>query len=50
MSTYRRSILSGFSACLGLNVRNFALGVAMAQPHTGATTIMLNLSTTLYEF
>ena len=50
MSTYRRSILSGFSACLGLTVRNFALGVAMSQPHTGATTIMLNLSTSLYEF
>ena len=50
MSTYKRSFLSGFSASLGLNVRNFALGVAFAQPHTGATTIMLNISTRLYEF
>lgn len=50
MSTYSRSILSGFSTCLGLNVRNFALGVALAQPHTGATTVMINISTTLYEF
>ncbi len=50
MSTYRRNILSGFSACVGLTVKNFALGVAMAQPHTGTTTIMLNLSTNLYEF
>lgn len=50
MSTYKRSILSGFSICAGLNVSNFAVGVAMSQPHTGATTIMLNLSTKLYEF
>lgn len=50
MSTYRRSFLSGFSACLGFRVRNFGLGLAMSQPHTGATTIMLNISTRLYEF
>lgn len=50
MSTYKRSFLSGFSACLGLNVRNFGLGLALSQPHTGATTVMLNISTRLYEF
>lgn len=50
MSNYQRNLLSGFSACIGLSVKNFALGVAMAQPHSGATTIMLNLSTNLYEF
>lgn len=50
MSTYRRNILSGFSLCAGVNVKNFGVGVAMSQPHTGATTIMLNLSTNLYEF
>ncbi|MCM1522370.1 MAG: type IX secretion system protein PorQ [Muribaculaceae bacterium] len=50
MSTYKRSLLSGFSASLGLKVRNFGLGLAMAQPHSGATTIMLNISTNLYEF
>lgn len=50
MSTYKRSFLSGFSACLGLNVRSFGLGLALSQPHTGATTIMLNISTRLYEF
>ncbi len=43
MSTYKRSFLSGFSACFGL-------GLALSQPHTGATTIMLNISTRLYEF
>lgn len=50
MSTYKRSFLSGFSLCMGLNVKNFAMGVAMSQPHTGATTFMLNISTNLYEF
>lgn len=50
MSTYKRSFLSGFSACLGLNVSSFGLGLALSQPHTGATTIMLNISTRLYEF
>lgn len=50
MSTYKRSFLSGFSACAGLNVRNFGVGIALSQPHNGATTIMLNLSTKLYEF
>lgn len=50
MSTYKRSFLSGFSACAGINVRNFAVGLALSQPHNGATTIMLNLSTKLYEF
>ena len=50
MSTYNRSFLSGFSMCMGLNVRNFGLGLALSQPHTGATTIMLNISTRLYEF
>ncbi|MCM1163999.1 MAG: type IX secretion system protein PorQ [Muribaculaceae bacterium] len=50
MSTYKRSFLSGFSASLGLKVRNFGLGLALAQPHSGATTLMLNISTNLYEF
>ncbi len=50
MATYKRSFLSGFSVCAGLNVRNFGVGIALSQPHTGATTIMLNLSTKLYEF
>lgn len=44
MSTYSRSILSGFSVCAGLKVSGCAIGVALAQPHTGATTMMVNLS------
>lgn len=47
MSTYKRSFLSGFSLGMGLAVRSFSLGVAMAQPHSGATTLMLNISTTI---
>lgn len=50
MSTYNRNFLSGFSICAGLKVSNFSLGVAYAQPHTGASTLMLNISTNLYEF
>lgn len=50
MSTYSRSFLSGFSACAGINVKRFGVGIALAQPHTGATTFMLNLTTRLYEF
>lgn len=50
MSTYSRSFLSGFSACAGINVSRFGVGVAIAQPHTGATTFMLNLNMRLYEF
>ena len=44
MSTYSRSFLSGFSLGAGLNLRRFNLGLAFAQPHSGATTLMLNLN------
>lgn len=50
MSTYSRSILSGFSLSAGLRVRAFDLGVAFAQPHTGATTFMFNLSCDISYF
>ncbi|MCM1517762.1 MAG: type IX secretion system protein PorQ [Pseudoflavonifractor sp.] len=50
MSTYSRNFLSGFSIAAGLKVKMFGFGVAFAQPHTGATTFMLNLTTNLYEF
>lgn len=49
MSTYKRSFLSGFSIGAGIRVKSFNLGIAFAQPHTGATTFMLNLSTNLTE-
>ncbi len=50
MSTYARNLLSGFSIGAGINVKMFRVGVALAQPHTGATTFMLNLTTNIFEF
>lgn len=47
MSTYSRSFLSGFSLAGGLKVKSFGFGLAFAQPHTGATTFMLNVSMVL---
>ncbi len=44
MSTFQRNILSGFSLGLGLNVRDFGIGVSFSQPHKSATTLGLNLS------
>lgn len=44
MSTYSRSFISGFSIGGGLKVSNFSAGIAFAQPHTGATTLMFNIS------
>ena len=44
MSTYSRSFVSGFSLGAGLNTSRFRVGLALAQPHTGATTLMLNRS------
>lgn len=49
MSSYQRNLLSGFSIGAGLKVKAFGFGVALAQPHTGATTFMLNVTTTLNE-
>ena len=49
MSTYNRNFLSGFSLGAGLRVKAFAFGIAFAQPHSGATTMMFNLNTTLGE-
>ena len=50
MSTYSRNLLSGFSLAAGLNVKKFGFGVAFAQPHTGATTFMFNLTANINEF
>ncbi len=49
MSTYQRNFLSGFSLGAGLRVRAFGFGVALAQPHSGATTFMFNLTTNINE-
>ena len=44
MSTYTRNFLSGWSIAGGIKGRGFGLGIAFAQPHTGATTFMINLN------
>lgn len=44
MSTYNRNFLSGFSLGGGIKVKSFGVSLALAQPHTGATTFMFNLS------
>lgn len=50
MSTYSRSILSGFTIGAGLKVKMFGIGIALAQPHKSATSLMLNISTSLLDF
>lgn len=50
MSTYSRNFLSGFSIGAGINVKSFGIDVALAQPHTGATTFMVNLTANLNDF
>lgn len=49
MSTYHRSFISGWSLAAGINVKSFKVGLALAQPHTGATTFMLNLNCSLFD-
>lgn len=49
MSAYQRNLLSGFSAGAGLKVKAFGFGIAYAQPHSGASTFMVNITSTLGE-
>lgn len=49
MGTYSRSFVSGFSIGAELKVSNFGIGLALSQPHTGATTFMLNLNANLSD-
>lgn len=49
MSTYHRTFLSGWSLGAGINVKAFKVGFAFAQPHSGASTFMLNLNLSLFD-
>lgn len=49
MSTYKRNFFSGISIGGGMKVKAFGFGVAFAQPHTGATTFMVNFTTSIGE-
>lgn len=47
MSTYARNFLSGFSVAAGIKTQSIGVGIALAQPHTGATTFMANFTMSL---
>jgi len=47
MSTYSRSFISGFSIGGGLKVKSFGVNLALAQPHSGALSLMFNISCNL---
>jgi opacity protein-like surface antigen len=49
MATYKRDFMSGLSIGAGLKVRAFGIGAAFARPHSGATTFMFNLTTSIGE-
>ncbi len=49
MSTYSRSFISGWSLGAGIKGRGFGVGLALAQPHTGGTTLMVNLNLSLND-
>ena len=49
MATYKRDFMSGLSVGGGLKVRAFGFGAAFARPHTGASTFMFNLTTSIGE-
>lgn len=44
MSTYQRNFFSGISLGVGVNVKDFSIGVSFSQPHKSASTIGLNLA------
>lgn len=47
MATYSRNFVSGFSLGAGIKTKAIGVGVAVAQPHTGATTFMANFTLSL---
>ena len=49
MATYSRNFLSGFSLAAGMKTSSLGFGLAFAQPHTGGTSFMLNLTVSLGE-
>lgn len=50
LSGYQRNFFSGWSLGTGINVKSFGIGVSYAQPHKGASSVMLNLSCDIWEF
>ena len=50
MTTYSRNFLSGFSIGAGMRAKMLGFGIALAQPHVGGTTFMLNLNCNIADF
>ena len=44
MASYQRNFFSGISLGLGLDVKDFSIGVSYSQPHRSASTLALNLA------
>lgn len=44
MASYHRSILSGISLGMGIEVSDFSIGVSYSQPHKSASTLGLNVA------
>ncbi len=49
MATYSRNILSGFTLGGGFRLKSLSVGVALAQPHKGGTSMMFNLAYNLSD-
>ena len=49
MATYSRNILSGISVAGGIKLNAFGFNLALAQPHAGATSLMINFTTNIYD-
>ena len=49
MTTYARNFISGFSITAGLSTKSLGFSVAVAQPHIGGTTFMVNITASISE-
>ena len=49
MTTYSRNFISGFSLAAGMKTRSMGFGIALAQPHVGGTSFMLNMTISIAE-
>ncbi|MDE6007485.1 MAG: type IX secretion system protein PorQ [Muribaculaceae bacterium] len=49
MTEFKSSFFSGFSLGAGFRTRGFSIGAAYAMPHSGASSLMLNISCSIGE-
>lgn len=50
MAAAYRNLFSGFSLGCGINLSQWNVGLAYAQPHRGGNTFMVNISTSINQF